>query len=190
VEGEARVKYVPQQCKVCPFRKTSAQGWLGGYTPATVFSSIWHGVPFFCHDSIDYTKPNCIREAVRDPKKGKLCVGGLVFANKIFATQTTEYPLILEAREKVKLRTDIECMEPREFYEHHPDWQGEEKLAKGEPPYQKNDEDPGPGLCIGCKKPVDEGCYCFGCKKHICNDCDKSIDLPWGPHKPESHLHE
>jgi hypothetical protein len=114
------MKFVPIQCKQCPFRKTSAPGWLGDYDAGTVFSSIWKGFPFYCHTTIDYRKKNWAANA---EKNGKLCTGGLAFANLIGAPEReVQHPAILIAREKVKLVPGIECMTPQEFIEHHPDW--------------------------------------------------------------------
>lgn len=120
------MKYVKKQCKQCPFRKTSAPGWLGSYTPSSVFSSIWKGHPFFCHTSIDYDDPEWLEKAM-NPRSGKLCVGGLRFANMIHAPDHemvgredyTYFPIVIEARQKVRLREDVECMTPQEFGEHH-----------------------------------------------------------------------
>lgn len=68
------MRFVPKQCKVCPFRPTSAPGWLGSYTAGDVFRAIWHGAPFFCHSSIKYEDPAWEAKAM---KSGKLCTGGL-----------------------------------------------------------------------------------------------------------------
>lgn len=185
------MKFVPRQCKVCPFRATSAPGWLGDYTAQSVFSSIWKGEPFFCHDSIDYTDPKWADKAVNSSRNGKLCVGGLAFANKILAPTRDVLPVILIGRERVKL-IDVECMSPQEFGEHHPDWRAGERVPrpkkKSAPKAQASSD--GGGECFHCKKPVKSGAFCFGCKVHVCDDCDRNFDMPWGPHTAEDHLEE
>ncbi len=115
------MRFVPEQCKQCPFRKTSAPGWLGEYTAGTVFSSIWKGFPFFCHTSVNYKNKNWEKRAM---KNGKLCVGGLVFANKILAPdREIQHEVIRIARGAVELiENQVECMGPKEFAEHHKDW--------------------------------------------------------------------
>lgn len=115
------MKFVPKQCARCPFRKTSAPGWLGDYNAGSVFSSIWKGFPFFCHTSINYQNKTWEKRAM---KSGKLCVGGLVFAGKIRAPEREiQHEPIRIAREQVKLiETQVECMDPNEFAEHHKDW--------------------------------------------------------------------
>lgn len=115
------MKFVPTQCKQCPFRKTSAPGWLGDYTAGSVFSSIWKGFPFFCHTTINYEDPMWEEKAL---KKGKLCVGGLAFALRIKAPDhEIQDAAIRIARKKVELiLSEVECMTPQEFGEHHKDW--------------------------------------------------------------------
>jgi hypothetical protein len=115
------MRFVKKQCKQCPFRKTSAPGWLGEYTAGSVFSSIWKGFPFFCHTRIDYKRKDWKERAM---KKGPLCVGGLVFANKMRAPEREiQHEPIRIAREKVRLiESSVECMDPKDFAEHHKDW--------------------------------------------------------------------
>lgn len=105
------------QCPQCPFRRTSLPGYLGGYTTASVSSSIWHGEPFFCHTKIDYESAAWKERAERG---GKLCLGGLRFAALMGAPdrEVTD-PEVLAARQAVAKRTDVECMKPNEFGEWH-----------------------------------------------------------------------
>jgi hypothetical protein len=110
------VKFSPKQCKQCPFRPGSAPGWLGGYeAPINVFRSLWHGEPFFCHTAIDYEKPDWLERAM---KKGKLCTGGLAFAN-LTPMPPSGHEAIRIAREKVKLAEGIEVMPPNDFMAYH-----------------------------------------------------------------------
>jgi hypothetical protein len=110
------MKFVPEQCKQCPFRKTSAPGWLGSYDPGSVFRSIWKGFPFFCHFKANYKRKDWEAHLM---KYGKLCVGGLAFANKMLAPdREIQHEPIRIAREQVKL-IDVECMTPQEFAAHH-----------------------------------------------------------------------
>jgi hypothetical protein len=112
------MRFVPKQCRVCPFRPTSAPGWLGDYTPGEIFRAIWHGAPFFCHSSINYRNRDWEDKAM---KSGKLCTGGLLFAKKILAPdhEIVHQP-IRDARLKVlAIESEIECMGAREFGAHH-----------------------------------------------------------------------
>jgi len=112
------MKFVPNQCKACPFRPTSAPGWLGDYTAGAVFSSIWKGLPFFCHTSINYRNKNWEARAM---SSGKLCTGGLLFAHKIMApeSQIQHEPIRIARLKVLDIKDKIVCMEPREFGEHH-----------------------------------------------------------------------
>ncbi len=112
------MRFVPSQCKVCPFRRTSAPGWLGSYDVGSVFRSIWKGFPFFCHSTIDYEDEEWEAKAM---KGGKLCTGGLVFAHKICAPdREIQHEPIRVARLKVlSVESKIECMDAREFQTHH-----------------------------------------------------------------------
>lgn len=110
------MRFVPKQCKVCPFRPTSAPGWLGSYTAGDVFRAIWNGAPFFCHSSIKYEDPAWEAKAM---KSGKLCTGGLAFANQITAPNTSPHPQIVQARELVKKVKGLIVMRANEFGRHH-----------------------------------------------------------------------
>lgn len=112
------MRFVPKQCAACPFRPTSARGWLGNYSVGDVFRSIWKGFPFFCHTSINYRRPDWEARAM---KSGKLCTGGLLFAKKILAPdREIQHPQIRVARLKVlDIEAKIECMGAHEFGDHH-----------------------------------------------------------------------
>lgn len=112
------MKFVPKQCKQCPFRPSSVPGWLGSYTAGDIFSAIWKGAPFFCHTSINYENPNWESEAM---ETGKLCTGGLLFAHKILAPdREIQYEQIRTARLKVlDIQDEVECMGAQEFATHH-----------------------------------------------------------------------
>ena len=42
------------------------------------------------------------------------------------------------------------------------------------------------GRCYFCKREVDAGSYCYGCKEYVCEDCDNAYDL-MGEHHVEDH---
>lgn len=112
------MKFTGKQCKECPFKKSSARGWLGDYTVGEVFSSIWKGQPFFCHSQIDYEDPDWEKKAMA---KGPLCTGSLVFAKKMLAPdrEVCDRRLASARLAVLKIMDTVECMEPREFGEHH-----------------------------------------------------------------------
>lgn len=104
----------PTQCPVCPFRKTSLNSWLGSYTVSSVLDTIWKGLPFFCHTRASYNRDDW---AEKLEANGKLCLGGLAFSDKIMAPPSDD-PEVRAARESID-KSQIECMEPKEFQAHH-----------------------------------------------------------------------
>lgn len=109
------MKYCTTQCRQCPFRPTSARGWLGSYRAADVFHELWHGQPFFCHSKINYARPDWLARALRS---GRLCLGGLVAANRWHCPTPTD-DTIRQARADVGDRDDVETMGAREFIDYH-----------------------------------------------------------------------
>lgn len=59
--------------------------------------------------------------------------------------------------------------------------------AKKKEPKKVEDEAPS-GKCFNCEAPLGGEHYCYGCKQHVCDKCDKSISLPFGGHAPIEHL--
>lgn len=114
------MKFVPRQCDECPFHPDSMPMWLGNYTPAEVFRAIWKADPFFCHTTINYSKPDWLPKAMAS---GKLCTGGLLFANLIMAPDSeVKHEAIRSARLKVlSIRESVSCMNGREFADCHND---------------------------------------------------------------------
>lgn len=112
------MKFDKNQCARCPFRRSSAPGWLGEYGLTGVTSSIWKGFPFFCHPKIDYEQADWEARAM---ESGTLCAGALVFAHKMLAPdREIKHEQVRKARLEVLSRMDtIECMEPQEFVKHH-----------------------------------------------------------------------
>lgn len=107
------------QCHQCPFRRDSLPSYLGDYTAQSVVSAVWANQPFFCHTKINYSNPGWAKVA---QAKGKLCLGALVFANKIKApllSETIADRDVINARLGSQSRDDVECMEPNEFLDHH-----------------------------------------------------------------------
>jgi len=114
------MRYSPKQCDECPFRSDSMPMWLGSYSPAEVFRAIWKAIPFFCHTTINYSKPDWEEKALA---KGKLCTGGLLFAHKICAPEAEiHHEPIRVARLKVlEISEQLSVMTGREFADHHND---------------------------------------------------------------------
>ncbi len=109
------------QCPQCPFRPNALPGWLGDYTAASIFESLWRGLPFFCHTRIRYEDPNWLDKAQRN---GKVCLGSLAFSNQMHcptrpdAYETTD-PVVLRLREETRSRKDVAIMGTQEFMDWH-----------------------------------------------------------------------
>ncbi len=115
------------QCGQCPFKPTSLPGYLGSYTPQSVFQGAWFNQPFFCHTHATKLGAYDGREDWQDllARKGKLCLGGLAFANQIMAPTRLDdrYPkedqlMVIAARESIKNKV-VQVMGAREFGSHH-----------------------------------------------------------------------
>lgn len=109
------------QCKACPFRRNSLPGWLGDYTPESIFYQLWRSIPFFCHTKIDYADTNWHKKA---DKNGKLCLGSVAFQKKIMAPLHKDAydetdGEVIKARKLNQDRKDIDCMEIKEFMSWH-----------------------------------------------------------------------
>ena len=78
IDGQRNDHPVPtftqkKMCKQCPFRKNSAQGWLGDYTASEIIQVIRNEEHFYCHSKVDYDK-----EDWKDTLDGKPhCAGAL-----------------------------------------------------------------------------------------------------------------
>lgn len=182
------MKFDTKQCAQCPFRKKSLPGWLGSYDAASIFRGAWDGEPFFCHTMIEgkdgrgYEKKGWAERALRN---GKLCTGGLAFANLIPAPMRSPHVQVLKGRLRMKT-IQVECMGPNEFREHH-DMAKTKTIAPPKPEPKRIE--PADGPCRECGKPTKADQFCFGCKTLVCEKCDISMgNTPMGSHDWTAHL--
>lgn len=109
------------QCPECPFRHPSLPTYLGDYTPESVINSLWRNIPFFCHTKINYSDPNWLKKA---EKNGRLCLGGLKFANNLMAPKRVDAypesdPEVIAARAEVEANQSVDVMDVKEFMRWH-----------------------------------------------------------------------
>lgn len=111
------------QCAQCPFRKKALPGWLGDYYPRSVNEAAWKNMPFFCHPTINYNDRDWKKKAL---KSGQLCLGILVYANRMHAPLHTDEPgssvQVIKARKWVQKNirdSKLDVMNPIEFGKHH-----------------------------------------------------------------------
>ena len=72
-----------QPCGVCPFRRDSAAGYLGSYTPESVLSDIRYEVPFLCHQQVAAEvgyEDDWLERA--EQAGASHCAGSLIYARK------------------------------------------------------------------------------------------------------------
>lgn len=101
-------------CKACPFRRSSAAGWLGGATPESFIVQISMDYPLPCHPTISYDEPRWL-EKWEAQRTGKICAGSLVMAaNMCKKPRDPTFPRLPPDR-KLVFATHLE------FIRHHSD---------------------------------------------------------------------
>lgn len=67
-------------CKVCPFRRVAARGWLGGLTPKTFMELVTQEVRMPCHSNfpngVDYRKA---QDATKAEHAAPQCAGRAIY---------------------------------------------------------------------------------------------------------------
>lgn len=99
-------------CKACPWRKTSAAGWLGQSSPERFVLATWSGVLMPCHATIDYADPRWETKWERRTGSGKLCVGALTFLRN--NCKSSRDPQVPQVSADVAVFREME-----EFIAHH-----------------------------------------------------------------------
>lgn len=146
-----------QPCIECPFRRNSASGWLGPWTPENLINEVEHG-EFVCHKSINY-----LREK-NDEDKLEYCAGAGIYLNNHFKLSRdkkySKYQIELKSiQEEIKKSV---FSRKEEFLEHH------NKLGITSVALVSDDvgddyiECPA-GLCQGCLMCADMGCNRCDC---------------------------
>lgn len=99
-----------KKCRECPFRKTSAQGWLGSNDPVTFVHNVERGLP--CHITVDYEADDWEIEQEHAP----VCRGSLeLMANAGMRPVDDELRALVEATPKA----DDVFNWPFEFVQYH-----------------------------------------------------------------------
>jgi hypothetical protein len=103
-------------CPACPFRTTSLRGWLGSYTPEGIVGGIQAEVPFPCHLTVDYERPDW-RATINAPRTTvQHCAGYLYLMRRI--SKLPRDPVLAEHRNRVDMTADC-FRSPREFIDYH-----------------------------------------------------------------------
>jgi len=101
-------------CRECPFRKDSAPGWLGSYTPQEVMEVVVNDGPFLCHSRVDYDDDDWDDEdalAVHEE-----CAGSMIFARRLCKLSRDRE----KSRGQMQVDKDFPILFPAaEFIQHH-----------------------------------------------------------------------
>ncbi len=155
-----------QPCIECPFRRSSAPGWLGPWTSENLIEEVETGT-FVCHRSInDLLK--------YDESKLEYCAGAGIYLNNHFKlSRNNEYSEYQKALKNISVEIQRSVFSRKdEFTEHH------NKLGIVSGALVRDnlsDDIECPiGLCQGCLLCADIGCRNCNCNCN-CNcegDCD------------------
>ena len=98
-----------QMCAGCPWKKDSAQGWLGSMPPVEFVGCIQAEIPLPCHLEVDYDDPDWENQEVNH------CVGALIATRKL--CKLPRDPVHAEAVSNVPM---VDILHPMtEFTQHH-----------------------------------------------------------------------
>lgn len=100
-------------CTVCPWRRDSGVGWLGGSSPERFVINALSSVHLPCHQTLNYDDKDVINKWERGDV-GKLCAGTLAFlANNCIL------PRDPELRGPSLTRNEEVFTSPHDFIDHH-----------------------------------------------------------------------
>ncbi|WP_313453464.1 hypothetical protein [Stutzerimonas nitrititolerans] len=112
-----------QPCAACPWRKSSAAGWLGASTPVEFLQQSEDEIRMPCHLHVDYDREDWHEQADKAPQ----CAGRAVhFANRCKRPRNPELVTLPADRDEV-------FSNPQEFIDHHSHGKGPQiMLVMGE----------------------------------------------------------
>lgn len=96
-------------CKACPWRTTSAKGWLGASSPVEFLQQSEAEIQMPCHLHVDYESDTWQDDALEVPQ----CAGRAVhFANRCKRPQNPDLVVLPADRQAV-------FSNPQDFIDHH-----------------------------------------------------------------------
>lgn len=106
-------KACKKMCNQCPWRKNSAEGWLGAASPQDFVLAIQQSGKLPCHSSVDYESDDW-KSKIEDDEILH-CAGAILAAKKM-----CKIPLNSEHANLIaKAQRDENHMNHHEFIEHH-----------------------------------------------------------------------
>ncbi|UTC29720.1 hypothetical protein BAJUN_00900 [Bajunvirus bajun] len=104
-------------CKVCPWRRESAPGWLGSSTPEEFLAQAKMELHMPCHAAIDYEREDWRAQAEAGPH----CAGSLIFlANHCILPRD---PVLAAKRAQVETDRETVFAHSAQFLAHHQQFQ-------------------------------------------------------------------
>lgn len=107
-------------CAQCPFRRSSAPGWLGSSSPEEFIDTTLSENDMPCHMAVDYEDEDWLDKLDSIPR----CAGSLVFFRN--NCRLPRVPELCDAVSKVKADKETVFSFRHEFLEHH----GKKKTIK------------------------------------------------------------
>jgi hypothetical protein len=101
-------------CKYCPWRRTSARGWLGSSTPEEFLVQCTSEAHMPCHITIDYDDPDWA-DKLDDASH---CAGSLIFMKN--SCKQPRDPVLAAMQNKVETSDELFAF-GSEFIDHHGD---------------------------------------------------------------------
>lgn len=99
-------------CAECPWRKTSAPGWLGASTPLQFLAQAESGIKMPCHCAVDYERADWESAAAAAPR----CAGHAAYLkNRCKRPSNAE---LADFADSVGRNSEV-FTRPEEFVEHH-----------------------------------------------------------------------
>ncbi len=102
-----------QPCPFCPWRRASAEGWLGASTPEAFVQAVLGEAQMPCHTAVDYERADWRAQVERAP----LCAGALTFMRNI--AKLPRDPLLASAIKQIEPDRGAVFARPQEFLDHH-----------------------------------------------------------------------
>lgn len=103
-------------CSQCPFRRASAPGWLGSYTPDGVIAAIQCDQPFPCHPTVNYDDPDWERKVMAPDSKAQHCAGFFILMRHM--RKLPRDPEQYAQSKRLDMTAEV-FRTPAEFLAHH-----------------------------------------------------------------------
>lgn len=108
-----RINQHTTPCPQCPWRKTSAPGWLGASTPLQFLAQAESEIRMPCHCSVDYDRPDWKERAESSPR----CAGHATYLRN--RCKSPRNASLAQFVGQVIADPDTVFTRPEDFVRHH-----------------------------------------------------------------------